>query len=67
MYDIPAERPHPSLTTCRAHTAEFPSTRSTRSVVVRTATIAIECASRASVLRLWPGEQAEPRSPETDP
>jgi hypothetical protein len=43
----PDERARDDLIGC-------PSTCSTRRVLARTATIAIECASRASVLRLWP-------------
>jgi len=38
------------------------STCSTRKVLVRTATIVIECASRASVLRLWPVSKSRTRA-----
>ena len=39
-----------------------PSTCSTRRVLVRTATTAIECASWASVLRLWPVSKSRTRA-----
>ena len=39
-----------------------PSSCSTRRVWVRTATIAMECASRASVLRLWPVSKSRTRA-----